>query len=103
ASFEARLPPGHNAFAYVFSTTAVAVGGDATKVEPEQMAVLANDGQNDGVRLAVAADAAAPARILVVAGRPLGEPIAQYGPFVMNTPAELQRALHDFQRGVLAS
>jgi redox-sensitive bicupin YhaK (pirin superfamily) len=56
-----------------------------------------------GVRFAVAADAAAPARVLVVAGRPLGEPIAQYGPFVMNTSAELQRAFHDFQSGALAS
>ncbi|HEY3633753.1 MAG TPA: pirin-like C-terminal cupin domain-containing protein, partial [Caldimonas sp.] len=53
-------------------------------------------------RFAVSAEASAPARVLFVAGRPLGEPIAQYGPFVMNTAAELQRAVHDFQRGVLA-
>ncbi len=104
AAFDAVLPSGHNTFAYVFGTTAVAVGGDTTtNVEPEQMAILANDGESDGVRFAVAADADAPARVLVVAGRPLGEPIAQYGPFVMNTQAELQRAFHDFQRGVLAS
>jgi redox-sensitive bicupin YhaK (pirin superfamily) len=51
----------------------------------------------------VAADAAEPARVLLVAGHPLGEPIAQYGPFVMNTTAELQRAVQDFQRGAFAS
>ena len=100
-SFDAEIPAGHNAFAYVFGTSAVRVG-DGTTVEPDRMAILANDDGTDGARFAVAADAGAPARVLVVAGRPLGEPIAQYGPFVMNTTDELQRAVHDFQRGVLA-
>ena len=57
------------------------------------MAILANEG--DGVRLR----ANAGTRALLIAGRPLGEPIAQYGPFVMNTREELMQAVQDFQSG----
>ena len=101
--FDAELPPGHNAFVYVYGG-AVDVGGDApTRVERERMAILANDTESDGVRLAAAADSSEPGRVLLVAGRPLNEPIAQYGPFVMNTTEQLQQAFADFQRGALAS
>ena len=55
---------------------------------------------SDGVVLA--ASDQAPTRALLIAGRPLKEPIAQYGPFVMNTRAELMQAVEDFQSGKLA-
>jgi redox-sensitive bicupin YhaK (pirin superfamily) len=59
------------------------------------MAILSNAPEAEGVR--VKADMAS--RVLLIAGRPLGEPIAQYGPFVMNTQQELQQAVEDFRSG----
>lgn len=94
--FEQTLPEGHNAFVYVYRG-GLTIGG--TAVPLQRMAILANTPGNDGV---VLASGDAPTRALLIAGRPLNEPIAQYGPFVMNTQAELRQAVEDFQNGRLA-
>jgi redox-sensitive bicupin YhaK (pirin superfamily) len=57
------------------------------------MAILDNSADADGVRIKAAQDS----RLLVLAGRPLNEPIAQYGPFVMNNEAQLHQALADYR------
>ena len=62
---------------------------------------LANDARADGVVIEATTDA--PARALLVAGQPLREPIAQYGPFVMNTQQEIYQALTDYREGRLGA
>ncbi len=96
ACFEQPLPATHNAFVYVYRGE-LSIGERAVPVQ--RMALLANTPDSDGVRLQ-AGDA--PTRALLIAGRPLGEPIAQYGPFVMNSEAELRQAFRDYQSGRLA-
>jgi len=99
AAFEQPLPAEHNAFvcAYRGTVEVVAAGGAVTAIPRGRLAVLANEG--DGVRLRAAADSPEPARAILVAGKPLREPIAQYGPFVMNTQQQLLEAVQDFQAG----
>ena len=97
AVFEQPLPETHNAFVYVYRG---ALKFDTGCLVPAQrMAIFANTPGSDGIRL-VAGDE--PTRLLLIAGRPLQEPIAQHGPFVMNTQAELIQAVRDYQAGVLA-
>ena len=96
ARFAQRVPAAHNAFVYVYRG-AVRIG--ETEVPEQRMAILANDADSDGVVL----HATAAARALVIAGRPLNEPIAQYGPFVMNSQEELVQAVRDFQSGTFAT
>lgn len=96
ASFEQALPAGHNAFIYVFRGEAVVAGKG---VPQTRMAIFDNAEGADGVVI----KAAKPTRLLLIAGRPLKEPIAQYGPFVMNTQAELHQAVEDFRAGKFAA
>jgi redox-sensitive bicupin YhaK (pirin superfamily) len=95
AHFEQPLPASHNAFIYVYRGQ-VQLGGQSVPVQ--KMAILANDAGSDGVR--VQADQGS--RLLLIAGRPLREPIVQYGPFVMNTKQEIYQAVTDFQSGQFA-
>jgi len=95
ARFAHAMPAAHNAFVYVYRGE---VEIEGTRVASGRMAVLSNAPGSDGVALR----ASGPARALLIAGRPLGEPIAQYGPFVMNTVEQLHHAVADFQAGRLA-
>lgn len=96
ATFSQALPAGHNAFLYPYRGS---VTTGARQVATRTMAIFANDPAADGVTVAAAGDEVA--RFILVAGRPLHEPIAQYGPFVMNTQQELQQAVEDFRAGRL--
>jgi len=104
-AIEVPVPAGHNAFAYAYGGGTLLVGdaADTSPVASEHMAILANEAAADGVRFAAPADATVASQVLFVAGRPLREPIAQYGPFVMNNVREIQQAVADYQRGVLAT
>ncbi len=88
------LPDGHNAFAYVFEGGLTLGDGEAAReVARHELAVL---GGGRGLRLRAGTDGA---RLIVVAGRPLREPVARHGPFVMNTREQLMQAFIDYQEG----
>ena len=86
------IPPDHNAFVYVYEGSVSIVAQQKQKVSRGEIALL-----GDGDQLTARADENA--RFILVAGRPLNEPIARYGPFVMNTEQEIRQALLDRQAG----
>jgi redox-sensitive bicupin YhaK (pirin superfamily) len=98
AVLEQPLDDGHQAFVYVFQGRAE-VGSDGHPIGDGQLGLL---GPGHSVRLAVPAGAPAGARLLLLAGQPLREPVARYGPFVMNTEREIRLALSDFRSGRFA-
>ena len=98
SSFSHEIPAGQTAFAYVYEgRTAFGPRGKTRDVGAGQLAVL-----SDGERLSASAGETA-ARFLLLAARPLREPIARYGPFVMNTREEIEQALRDYQSGALTA
>jgi len=96
ATLDLPLPEGHNAFLYAYDGQ---VGvGEARQLLPHRAAGLLSDGAS--VTLAAGE---AGGNLLLVAGRPIREPVVQYGPFVMNTREEIEQAVLDYQRGELTA
>ena len=93
-TFNHRIEPDMNAFAYIFEGVVSSAG---THIPTHTLAVL-----ETGRPLVIAAGNQG-ARFILVAGRPLNEPVAQYGPFVMNTEQEIHQAIDDFRNNRLVT
>jgi hypothetical protein len=94
AKFFQPVPADFNVFAYVVEGSGT-FGADARPAGDEHIVLFGSGG--DGVLMEASADE--PLRVLLIGGRPLSEPIARYGPFVMNTRSEIHQAVEDFQSG----
>jgi redox-sensitive bicupin YhaK (pirin superfamily) len=88
------LPEGHNAFVYVYEGDAQ-LGAAGTQIQRGELALLSRGPE---VSLKAGREGA---RLILVAGRPLNEPVARYGPFVMNTQEEIHQAFADYRAGKL--
>jgi redox-sensitive bicupin YhaK (pirin superfamily) len=96
--FQQTLNPEHNAFIFVYRGNVKVVSEhQETSVDLHRMAILHNEG--NGVEIS----ASSGSQLLLISGNPLNEPIAQYGPFVMNTREELMQAVDDFKAGLFTS
>jgi len=97
--FTHPLTAGHSAFVYLYEgTVSVGEGGAARPLPTRAAGILGADGES----IQVTAGAGA-ARFILLAARPLGEPVVQYGPFVMNTREEIEQAIRDYQAGRLTA
>ena len=96
ASLEQPAPPEYNVFAYVVGGEG-AFGSNRRSARAHDMVQFAADGE--AVR--IEAEPGSPLRVLLIGGVPLNEPVARYGPFVMNTRSELVQAFEDYQAGRL--
>ncbi len=92
-TFRHALPDGYNVFVYPYEGE-VAIGGKA--LLRQRAGVLSTEGDVE------VTSGKEPSRFLLLAGKPIGEPIVQYGPFVMNSVEEIEQAIRDYQNGVLA-
>jgi redox-sensitive bicupin YhaK (pirin superfamily) len=91
-----QVPGAYNAFGYVVEGEGL-FGAESERAGDGQMVLFAQDG--DEVRIENPADATATLEVLLIAGVPLNEPVARYGPFVMNTEGEIRQAIEDYQQG----
>jgi redox-sensitive bicupin YhaK (pirin superfamily) len=99
ATFVQELPPDYAAFLYVFEGSLEVQSNVAARtVRTHELAVL-SEGAEIRLKGVTPGAGGRVARAILVAGRPLREPVAKYGPFVMNTREELQQAFVDFQSG----
>lgn len=90
ARFEQHVSAEYNVFAYILEGTGVFGGKKAGR---GQVVVFSKDG--DSVLIEAENDLS----VLLIGGVPLNEPVTRYGPFVMNTPEEIQRAIEDYSQG----
>ena len=96
AVFSQAMAAEMNAFVYVYRGE-LQIGEQA--IQQQRMAILRNEPSSDGVTLR----ANGASRAILIAGRPLREPIVQYGPFVMNTQAEILQTINDYRAGKLVN
>jgi len=94
------VPRDFNAFAYVIQGV-VRFGTDTADIQRGNMVSFDRDG--DEIRIEATPENQSSARVLLIGGRPLKEPIARYGPFVMNTPQEIHEAFEDYRSGRMGS